>query len=68
MPYIAWMIHAVMYLLAYLILNYLDRVNPVFFNLWSAALQIQGYLTVLIVEVARFYRQKGKQKGVDIGC
>ena len=66
-PYLAWLVHAVIYLGAYLILSSIGAVNAVFFNVWGASLQIQGYMTVLLVEIARFYRQRSNRGGLG-GC
>ena len=66
-PYIAWLVHAVIYLVAYLALSCAGLVSAVVFNVWGAGLQIQGYLTVLMVEIARWQRQKNKQ-GAGSGC
>lgn len=65
-PYIAWLAHAGVYLVAYLTDSLIGRVIPITYNVWGAGLQIQGYLTVLMVEVARWQRQH--RKGGSIGC
>ena len=64
-PIIAWMAHVVIYLAAYLVISSIGSVPTQLFNVWSASLQIHGYLTILIMEIARYYRQK---QGVKIGC
>src|SRR5574343_684492 len=67
LPYVFWLAHAGVYLVGYLALSATGKVNPVAFNVWGAAMQIQGFLTVLMVEVARWHRQRRKQ-GANSGC
>ena len=59
LPYLFWLGHAFLFLSAYLILSYLGRIDIDIFNIWSAAVQIQGFLTVLVVESFRLYRHRG---------
>jgi hypothetical protein len=65
-PYLLWLGHAFIYLVTYLVLSAFFSVHPEFYNVWSASLQIQGFLTVFIVEVFRYYRQK--QRGGNSEC
>jgi hypothetical protein len=66
-PYLLWLGHALLYLVAFLILSLSGQVNAVFVNIWSASLQLQGFLTVLIVEIFRYYRHRQKSRGLS-GC
>jgi hypothetical protein len=67
-PYIAWLVHAVVYLVVYLIDSHDGFVSPAAYNIWGAGLQIQGYLTVLMVESARYYRQRKHHTRGESGC
>ena len=58
-PIILWMAHICIYLTAYLVISSIGPTPTQLFNVWSASLQIHGYLTILYMEIARYYRQRG---------
>lgn len=53
-PYTAWLLHGLVYLVSYLTVSLIGSVDPKLFNLWSSALHMQGYMTVLCVEIIRW--------------
>ena len=57
LPLWAWMLHAAVYLVVYLVDSSNNVINPIAYNIWSAGVQIHGFLTILIIELARLQRQ-----------
>lgn len=62
-PLIFWMCHAALFSIVYLIDKQDVIVNVEFYNIWSSAVSIHGYLTMFIVEVARWVRQRNAKHG-----
>lgn len=62
-PLIMWMIHAAIFSTVYLIDKQDANINAVSYNIWSSAVSIHGYLTMLYVEIARWDRQRKSKNG-----
>ena len=62
-PVVYWMVHSVIYLVSYMVISFSYPVPAQFFNVWSAALQIHGYLTIFVMELFRYLRVHNSRKG-----